>query len=335
MSGCKAMAASPTPRPTPASVSEPVALAALRSPAPPLPVAIAFSGGADSTALLVAAARVWPGRIHAIHVHHGLQAAADDFERQCRAACVALGVPLRVVPVDARHRVGESPEDAARQARYAALAQAATDLGVGAVLLAQHADDQVETMLLALSRGAGLPGLAAMPAEFERHGTRFLRPYLHVAARALREWLVAQGIGFVDDPMNADPAFTRSRIRRDLLPALEGVFPQFRDTFARSARHAAQGQELLAELAATDLAAVGVPPAIGPLRRLTRARQANLLRHWLRREHQAGASTAQLEELLDQVAACTTRGHAIRLRVAAGRVELCDGALRYVTSARD
>jgi tRNA(Ile)-lysidine synthase len=239
------------------------------------------------------------------------------------------------VPVAAGHRAGESPEDAARQARYAGLAQAARELGVGAVLLAQHADDQAETLLLALSRGAGLPGLAAMPARFERHGVRFVRPYLHVAARALREWLVEQGIGFVDDPMNADPAFTRSRIRRDLLPALEGVFPQFRETFARSARHAAQAQELLAELAAEDLAAVGVPPAIGPLRRLTRARQANLLRHWLRREHGAAASTAQLEELLDQVAACATRGHAIRLRVAAGRVELCGGALRYVTSDGD
>jgi tRNA(Ile)-lysidine synthase len=293
---------------------------------------VALSGGADSTALLLAAARTWPGRIQAIHVHHGLQGAADDFERHCRTVCEPLAVPLRVVQVDARHRAGESPEDAARKARYAALADAAIDLGVSGVMLAHHADDQVETMLLALSRGAGLPGLAAMPTEFTRHGTRFLRPFLGIPAGTLRRWLVEQGIGFVDDPMNVDPAFTRSRIRRELLPALEQVFPRFRDTFARSARHAAQAQELLAQLAAADLAVVGIPPAVGPLRRLSRGRQANLLRHWLRREHAAAASAAQLEELLDQVAACTTRGHAIRIKVGSGRVELCNAALRYITS---
>ena len=297
-----------------------------------LPCAVAFSGGADSTALLVAASRLWPGRVQAIHVHHGLQAAADDFERHCRSACAALGVPLQVMQVDASHEPGESPEDAARKVRYAALAQTAASTGARAVLLGQHADDQIETMLLALSRGAGLPGLAAMPARFERHGVNFHRPFLGIAAATLRGWLLDQGIAFVDDPMNSDLAFTRSRIRAQVMPALEQAFPQFRETFARSARHAAQAQQLLAELAAADLVLVGSPPDIGRLRQLSRARQANVLRHWLRRGHEAAASAAQLEELLDQVAACTTRGHAIRMKVGAGRVELCDTVLRYITS---
>jgi tRNA(Ile)-lysidine synthase len=170
------MAASPTPRPTRASAGGNPALAALQGTAPPLPAAVAFSGGADSTALLLAAAQAWSGRIHAIHVHHGLQSAADEFERHCQSVCAALGVPLHLVRVDARHEPGESPEDAARKARYAALAQTASSLGIQSVLLGQHADDQVETLLLALSRGAGLPGLAAMPARFERHGMRFERP---------------------------------------------------------------------------------------------------------------------------------------------------------------
>jgi len=329
------MAASPTPRPTPDSVAPPPAVAALQALAPSLPVAVAFSGGADSTALLVAAQRVWPGQIHAVHIHHGLQADADGFERQCRATCQALDVPLYVLPVNARHRAGESPEDAARKARYTALAEAAIALRVTSVLLGQHADDQVETMLLALSRGAGLPGLAAMPARFERHGMQFHRPFLKLSAAALRAWLVQEAIAFVDDPMNADPAYTRSRIRQDILPALEGAFPQFRETFARSARHAAQAQELLTELALADLALIGSPPDIRLLRRLSRGRQANALRHWLRSAHGAAASAAQLEELLDQVAACSTRGHAIRMKVAAGRVELRDATLRYVTSAGD
>ncbi len=112
-------------------------------------------------------------------------------------------------------------------------------------------------MLLALSRGAGLPGLAAMPQRFQRHGMQFERPLLGTSGAAIRAWLAEQGVSFIDDPTNADTAFTRNRIRHELLPALEKAFPQFRDTFARSARHAAQAQELLAALAADDLAVVG------------------------------------------------------------------------------
>lgn len=323
------MAASPTPRPRPADSGENPALAALRGSPPPVPFAVAFSGGADSTALLHAAVQAWPGQVRAIHVHHGLQAAADDFARHCAGVCDALGVPLQVVHVDARHQSGESPEDAARKARYAALAASAASLGASAVLLAQHADDQAETLLLALSRGAGLPGMAAMPPVLERHGMRFERPLLGISGAALRTWLLAQGISFVEDPSNTNTALTRNRIRHEVLPALEKAFPRFRETFARSARHAAQAQELLEVLAGQDLAVAGNPPGVRELRKLPRARQANLLRHWLRGTHQVAASAAQMEELLDQIGACATRGHSICLKVATGRVELHQGRLKY------
>ncbi len=303
--------------------------AAVRACEPALPAAVAFSGGADSTALLHAAALAWPGRVLAIHINHGLQAAADDFTRHCEGVCVGLGVPLHVVMVDARHQPGQSPEDAARKARYAALAQAAASQGARSVLLAQHADDQVETILLALSRGAGLPGLAAMPMTFTRNGMRFDRPLLAVSAEAIRQWLQGQGASFIEDPTNADISFTRNRIRRDILPALEKAFPQFRETFARSARHAAQAQELLSAVAADDLALLGNPPAIETLRALTRPRRANALRHWLRSEYKADASAAQLDELLDQVAACTTRGHHIRIKVGSGFVERVGPCLTF------
>jgi tRNA(Ile)-lysidine synthase len=301
----------------------------------PLPAAVALSGGADSTALLMAAAQVWPGRIHAIHIHHGLQDRADDFERHCQALCERMGVTLRSVRVEAGHAPGESPEDAARKARYLALAATASSMEMQAVLLGQHGDDQVETMVLALSRGAGLPGLAAMPAVFERHGMSFRRPLLGISAGSLREWLAREGVTFIEDPTNADTGFTRNRIRHEVLPALERAFPQFRETFARSARHAAQAQELLDELAAADMRLAGDPPRLAELRALGRPRQANLLRHWLRVSCDAAASTAQLEELLDQVQACSTRGHAIRIKVGTGRVELLQGVLRYVTSMPD
>ena len=362
MTGCKAMAASSTPKLTPANnplspdwliVVGPVAfagsarstistvvpnpaLAGLQAlfqaaPSMPMPVGVAYSGGADSTALLLAAAQRWPGQVQAFHVHHGLQAAADDFVRVCQSVCAGLGVALHVAHVDAGHAPGQSPEDAARRARYGALATAAVNHGMQAVLLGQHADDQVETMLLALSRGAGLPGLSAMPAQFERGGMAFYRPLLHLPSAPLRNWLVQEQIAFVDDPTNLDERFARNRIRARLLPALGQAFPQFRLTFARSARHAAQAQAVLVEVAAQDLTAVGEPPAIKALQALSGPRQANVLRHWLARQ-EATPSAAQLDQLLHQLAACTTRGHRIELRVSTGQVSRLGSHLHYALS---
>jgi tRNA(Ile)-lysidine synthase len=327
------MAASPTPRLNPPDPGGNPAAAALAGLQLPLPLAVAFSGGADSTVLLLAAAQRWPGQVQAIHVHHGLQEAADAFAEHCAAVCAGLGVPLQVRRVNARHLPGESPEDAARQARYQALARAARDAGLQSVLLGQHADDQVETLLLALSRGAGLPGLAAMPPVFQREGMVFVRPLLALSAQAIREWIAEQGVPSVEDPTNADTSFTRNRIRHLLLPALEEAFPQYRETFARSARHAAQAQEVLDGVAAEDLARMGGTPAITALQQLPRARQANVLRHWLRSAHAASASAAQLDELLAQVADCTTRGHRIRIKVGNGLVERVGERLSYSDAA--
>ena len=347
MTGCKAMAALPTPKLTPAnkprlellSAACPVnplnpALTGIDSLFPavaPLPLGVAYSGGADSTALLLAAAQRWPGQVQALHIHHGLQAAADDFVRVCESVCAGAKVPLQVVHVDAGHAPGESPEDAARRARYAALATAAMAQGLRGVLLGQHADDQVETLLLALSRGAGLPGLSAMPVQFERGGVAFYRPLLQIPSAVLRQWLVRQQIPFADDPSNTDERYTRNRIRARLLPALAQAFPQFRATFARSARHAAQAQAVLLEVAVQDLAAVGTPPAIKALQTLSQPRQANVLRHWLLLQ-QATPSAAQLEQLLLQIAACTTRGHQIHLKVAAGHVTRLGDGLHYAAA---
>ena len=290
---------------------------------PGLPLAVALSGGADSTALLIACARRWPGQVRAVHVHHGLQAAADDFEAFCRPLCERLQVPLAVCHVDARPAPGQSPEDAARQARYAALAQAVTRHWpeVHDVALAQHADDQIETLLIALSRGSGLPGLAGMPAQWERLGLRWHRPWLQVPGTELRRWLRQQGEPWVEDPSNQDERYTRNRIRARVLPALDAALPGFRETFARSAAHVAQAQALIDEVAAEDLARIGVPPKLALLQSLSRARQAEVLRRWLRQQHQTTPSTAQLNELLDQIAACRTRGHRLHLKVGAGFVQ--------------
>ncbi|MBQ1657488.1 MAG: tRNA lysidine(34) synthetase TilS, partial [Rhodocyclaceae bacterium] len=272
--------------------------------APALPLAVAYSGGADSTALLLACAAQWPGQLEAWHIHHGLQAAADDFERHCAATCQQLGVPLRVQRVQVPDERGQSTEAAARAARYAAFDQLAAASGVRTLALAHHADDQAETLLLALSRGAGLPGLAAMPARWQRGALHCVRPLLDVPGADIRHWLRERGATWVEDPSNTDTRYTRNRIRARLLPALDEAFPHFRTTFARSAAHAAQAQEVLDEIAAQDLHTTGTPPRIAALQQLSPARQANDLRFWLSTLPGATPSAAQLDELLRLIAAC-------------------------------
>lgn len=301
---------------------------ALQNFSPALPLGVALSGGADSTALLVACARNWPGQVIALHVNHGLQQAASQFESHCVALCAQLQVPLRIAKTNANHQTGQSPEDAARLARYASLVALApaqkAQPAIHSIAIAQHADDQVETLLLALSRGAGMAGLSAMPAQWQREGIDFYRPLLQVCAADIRTWLAEQGVSHVEDPTNVDEAFTRNRIRARLMPALQTAFPQFLNTFARSASHAAQAQELLEMLASEDLTRTVHPESgllvIKKIQALARVRQGNVLRFWLKQQFGVVPSTAQLEELLSQVAACTTRGHHIDIKVGTGFV---------------
>ena len=315
-------------RPSPQSLAD-----AIHAFSPALPVAVAYSGGADSTALLLACAEKWPGQVVAIHVHHGVQAAAESFARHCESVCNRLAVPLLVQRVDGRPAPGQSPEDAARRVRYGAFRALAsvsnTQLAINnivfkSIAIAQHADDQVETILLALSRGAGLAGLAAMPAQWQRDGIHYHRPLLGVSSAGVRAWLATRAAPFIDDPSNVDEKFTRNRIRARILPVLQEVFPHCRETFARSAAHAAQAQEILNEVGLQDLAAIALAdrgaPVIARLQALSLARQANVLRHWLKTGFKVVPSAAQLDELLHQVAACTTRGHQIYIKVGNGFV---------------
>ncbi len=302
----------------------------------PLPVAVAYSGGADSSALLHAAARLWPGQVQALHIHHGLQAAADDFASHCQQVCERLQLPLHTIRVDARHAKGESPADAARRARYRALAEAIAALPAAqrprSLAVAQHADDQVETLLLALSRGAGLPGLAAMPAQWHIGDLPCFRPFLHLPGADLRAWLKAEGWPWIEDPSNQSGHYTRNRIRHQLLPALEAVFPQFRATFARSAAHSAQAQRLLQELAEADMQQLGLPPRLAALQALSPERQANALRHWLAAHCASQASALQMAELQKQIAACQTRGHRVALKVGGGQVWRDGDFLRFTAA---
>jgi tRNA(Ile)-lysidine synthase len=307
------------------------------NPCLPLPsitgrVAVAFSGGADSTALLLAACEAYPDRVVAIHINHQLQTAAANFEAHCVTTCRALAVPLEVRRVTVECGPRQSLEAQARAIRYDTLAAVAAQVNAEVVLLAQHAQDQLETVLIALSRGAGLPGLSGMAPRFERHGVRFLRPILAVQGSQIRAWLDRLSHAYVDDPSNQDTQFTRNRIRHTVLPALEGALPGIAAAVARTAQHAAQAQVLLDELAVADAVTVGVPPRIKGLQGLSEPRQANLLRWWLSGIPMATPSAAQLAELLGQVAACTTRGHHIAIKVGAGAVVRDRDVLGFVNT---
>lgn len=252
---------------------------------------IAFSGGLDSTVLLHLLAELSRHQhippLNAVHVHHGLQAVAASWPGHCRQVCQILGVPLQVI--DVQVRPGASLEQAARDARYAAFDEL---LQPGELLLtAQHRDDQAETLMFRLLRGAGVRGLAAMPAQRVLGEGRLLRPLLEESRATLEAYAAEQRLSWVEDPSNRDSRFSRNFLRQHVMPMLTSRWPQALASLSRSAAHLAEAQGLLDELALQDLAQADVPApwpwlelpslALAPLQSLSVARQRNALRHWL------------------------------------------------------
>ncbi len=268
---------------------------------------VAFSGGADSHALLHALCQLRealaPAEIGAIHVHHGLHAQADAWERDCRRMCAELDVAIDVLRVDAGAGPGESPESAARRARYAALEAL---LGADeAVCTAHHQRDQAETVLLQLVRGAGPAGLAGMPALAPLGRGWLARPLLDTSPQALRDYLLRHGLRWTEDPGNADRRFDRNYVRHEILPRLEDRWPGVQRTLARAAAHQADSAAIARALARTDLAAARGPlpgTLSGPaLARLPVARARNLLRGWLAERGLPAAAATHLRGILDEL----------------------------------
>ncbi len=252
---------------------------------------VAFSGGLDSSVLLhllaELARREAVPALSAIHVQHGLQPVAAAWPEHCRQFCAALGIPLQVVAVQVVAQA--SVEQAARQARYAAFAE---HLQPDAVLFsAQHRDDQAETLLFRLLRGAGVRGLAAMPGQRPLGRGTLLRPLLDCSRAELQGYAEAHGLSWIEDPSNADTRFSRNFLRQRVMPLLAERWPQASVALARSAAHLSEAEQLLGELARMDLqAACGEPlfpwlalPSLelSLVTQLSDARQRNLLRHWL------------------------------------------------------
>lgn len=248
---------------------------------------IAYSGGLDSHVLLHAMSALRPvlpnSVVHAVHINHGLQHNAQQWEQHCAQVCAVLQIPYTSLTVNAHPAPGESPEAAARHARYTALG---TLIEPGDCLLtAHHQDDQAETMLLQLLRGAGPHGLAAMPASTNFGKGQHLRPLLGFTHAQLKAYAEQHGLHWIDDQSNLNTDFDRNYLRHEIIPRLRARWPAAARTLARSAQHAADAAHLLDDFAQDDLVAVqGPSPAtliVSSLQELSAARQRNVLRGWL------------------------------------------------------
>lgn len=246
---------------------------------------IAYSGGCDSHVLLHAVAALRDRLavpIHAIHINHGLQAAAGAWEAHCQQVCDSLSIPLEISRVDAAHAAGESPEEMARVARYRVFEDI---LAEGEVLLmAHHRDDQAETLLLQLLRGAGVKGLAAMPALAPLGRGHLARPLLPFTRAILHHYAQQQGLVWIDDPSNTDTRYDRNFLRHEVMPLLHQRWPATATTLSRVSEHMADSADLLRQLAAQDLQqhrVGGDRLCVASLLTLDPSRQRNLLRYWL------------------------------------------------------
>lgn len=313
--------------------------------APNAPVAVALSGGADSAMLAAHSAyavqQAGTGRpLYFFHIHHGLQVQADAWQTHVHRLGLLLDIPClsRCVQVQAAARHGV--EAAARNARRAALAEMAARMGVDHLLLAHHQDDQAETVLLRLLRGAGPTGLAAMAPVSHQNGLVWLRPWLDAPRSLLRQAAAAfahvTGWHAVDDPSNRDDTYTRSALRARLVPHLNARWPGWQASLARHARQARETADMLEAFAAGLLQGLELDPdgqsfSLRAWRLLGPPEQALVLRHWLRRHGLPMPTQARLDDWMRQLRQLHAEGHDRHMRVShagawltcrKGRVEL-------------
>ncbi|MGB6105347.1 MAG: tRNA lysidine(34) synthetase TilS [Pusillimonas sp.] len=303
-------------------------------PESPRSIGVGLSGGVDSAMLAVHAAlyaRRAGIELHCFHVHHGLQAPADGWQAHVHDLAHLLRVPChtRFVRVDVSG--GDGMESAARDARYAAMSDLAGLAGPRHILLAHHRNDQAETVLLRLLRGAGPVGLAAMSPTLRRQGLTYLRPWLEVDRGLIMQqsgrFTEISGWAPVHDPSNADDQYTRAALRERLVPELTERWPGWQGVLARHARQSAQLGAVLDELAAQDFA--GLQPSadegsfsLAAWRGLSDARQALVLRYWLSRHGLRMPTEARLQDWMRQLRGLHALGHDRHMRVKHGQAHI-------------
>jgi tRNA(Ile)-lysidine synthase len=263
---------------------------------------LAYSGGLDSSVLLhllVQVNKTLPFQLSAQHVHHGLSPNADAWADFCVSTCKQLNIPIVISTVKVEN-AGLGLEAAARAARYQALQKSEADF----MLLAHHQDDQAETFLLQLARGAGVKGLAGMAVA----SGKLLRPLLDVPRRALLDYAKQHRLSWIEDESNADTKFDRNFMRHEILPALAKQYPAICQTISRSAQHMAEANDLLDEIAEQDVKICinSLQLNLKLLQTFSQARTHNALRWWLVQNDCNLPSAAQLQQITQQLFAAKT-----------------------------
>jgi tRNA(Ile)-lysidine synthase len=274
-------------------------------------VALAYSGGLDSSVLLDLAAlyaREHGLTLHAFHIHHGLSSNADAWLAHCEQICAAHGIAFDALKIDLAQSDG-GVEEAARIQRYAGLGELCRRHGAKWLLTAHHQDDQAETVLLQLLRGTGVAGLSGMdsantaPALLGSADLTMARPLLHVARGEIERYAQAHGIAHIEDESNADTRYARNAVRLQVMPLLAQLFPGFQQRFTRTARHAQSAQRLLVELGAQDLQQCLQGDCLDMIevKKLDADRIDNLLRYWFGARGMRMPSSAWLSEMRAQL----------------------------------
>lgn len=268
---------------------------------------VGYSGGLDSTVLLHLLSKALedqeadtpPCRVRALHVHHGLNPAANDWVEHCQKNCDHLQVPLHILYVDAKPSSDQSPEEAAREARFSAFKNFLGESDV--LLLAHHQSDQAETILWRLLRGSGPLGLGGMAFKTQMGSLEILRPLLHVEKKSFTEYAKAHHLQWIEDPSNADPRFDRNFLRHHILPLITARWPKASAAIERSGMLCAQTAKALEDFAEPDLQLIQDPRdkslSVKALLALVPARRAAVLRAWLKGQGYGLPSYDQMQRI--------------------------------------
>jgi tRNA(Ile)-lysidine synthase len=265
---------------------------------PPAPLAVAFSGGLDSTVLLHATIKAHGKKnVHAFHVHHGIQKEADQWQAHCKAVAKQFGCHFDTQNV--KLKKPSNIESQARNLRYEALTEMCHAHNIQDLLLAHHLDDQAETVLIQLMRGAGLPGLSAMPQVKSKELIHLWRPFLNMRRKDLEIYAKEHQLTWIEDPSNQDESYRRNAIRKKILPTLEKFQEGAIENLSRSAKHLGEAQELLNQLADIDLGLIEAKEGLSKtnlirLYKTSQARATNALRRWLSKNGLAYPSEERL-----------------------------------------
>lgn len=275
---------------------------------------IGYSGGVDSHVLLHACAELpeFKTKITAVYIHHGLQYEADDWAIHCEKIAKNLGIEFSIFRVDAHSKHGESPEEAARNARYDVLKNLLTENDV--LLIAQHREDQLETVLLQLFRGSGLKGLAGMPAKMLFGKGKLLRPLLNISKDEITAYALENQLHWVEDPSNQSTIYDRNFLRCEIIPKLKQRWQSLDKTVSRTALHCAQAHNLISEMAQTDLNSVlneDNSLHIPSLLTYSPTKQQLILREWFAYLNLRMPSQDFLQRIIDEVVFAAIDRHPI------------------------